>query len=416
VRAGEGVGVLLLSVNIFLLLFAYYLLKTAREPLILTEGGAYVKSYSSGGQAVLLMVLVPLYGMVSTRINRVKLVTGLLCFFISNVAVFYVLGISGVREGVAFYIWVGVFSVFAISQLWAFANDLYTESQGKRLFPMVGVGSSLGAWLGAAAAAALLGKAGLSAYQLQAIAALILAVCAALVVVTDRVVTRKSIPEMAALANKKLATGDAFALIFRNRYLLLIALLVVLLNVVNTTGEFILDKFVVDQAHALYPGNLSAQEQFIGGFKGSFFAGVNLLGFLLQTFAVSRLFATIGVRRALYLLPSIALLSYTIIAFVPLLALVRVTKTVENATDYSVNNTARQAMFLPTSREAKYKAKAAIDTFFQRFGDVLQAGIVGIGARLHLATTGFAWLNAGLTLVWLLVVSRLAAEHRRMQF
>ena len=63
--------------------------------------------------------------------------------------IFYLAGVGGAQEGVVFYIWVGIFNVFVISQVWAFANDIYTEAQGKRLFPMIGVGSSLGAWLGA---------------------------------------------------------------------------------------------------------------------------------------------------------------------------------------------------------------------------------------------------------------------------
>jgi ATP:ADP antiporter, AAA family len=96
---------------------------------------------------------------------------------------------------------------------------------------------------------------------------------------------------------------------------------------------------------------------------------------------------------------------------------VRVAKTLENATDYSIQNTARQALFLPTSREAKYKAKAAIDTFFMRFGDVIQAGIVYVGAEvLQLSTPQFAWINIALALVWLWVVAQIAAEHRRRAF
>src|SRR5204862_1661417 len=106
VRAGEGVGVLLMTVNVFLLLYAYYLLKTVREALILTEGGAYVKAYSAAGQAALLMVLVPLYGYIGSKVVRIKLIGGLLLFFISNLAIFYVIGTNGAREGVAFYIWV----------------------------------------------------------------------------------------------------------------------------------------------------------------------------------------------------------------------------------------------------------------------------------------------------------------------
>ena len=102
VRAGEGLGALILMVNIFLLLAAYYLLKTAREPLVLTEGGAAVKSYSSAGQAALLMLLVPLYGLVAAKVNRVRLIVGLLLFFALNLLGFQTLGFAGQKIGVAF--------------------------------------------------------------------------------------------------------------------------------------------------------------------------------------------------------------------------------------------------------------------------------------------------------------------------
>ena len=90
VRAGEGVGALMLAFNLFLLLGAYYMLKTAREALILTQGGAEVKSYSSAGQAMLLLAIVPLFGVFASRVNRVRLVTGVMLFFASNLAIFIV--------------------------------------------------------------------------------------------------------------------------------------------------------------------------------------------------------------------------------------------------------------------------------------------------------------------------------------
>jgi hypothetical protein len=80
------------------------------------------------------------------------------------------------------------------------------------------------------------------------------------------------------------------------------------------------------------------------------------------------------VRGALFVLPVIALANYSLIAVAPILAVVRVGKILENSTDYSIQNTLRQALFLPTTREAKYKAKAAIDTFFTRTGDVVSPG------------------------------------------
>ncbi len=416
VRAGEGVGALLLTVNVLLLLGAYYLLKTAREPLILTEGGASVKAYSSAGQAALLMLLVPLYGMVGARVNRLRLVVGLTLFFASHLLVFQALGFGGVKIGVAFYIWVGIFNVFVISQVWAFANDLYTESQGKRLFPMIGIGASLGALVGAQAASWLFKTFQLTPYALMNAAAGVLAICAGLVWAVNRVETRREDQVMNKHAEEKIGGDNGFKLVFQSRYLRLTALLIVLLNVVNTTGEFLLSSVVEQEATRMFAGDKAAMRTFIGGFYGEYFSWVNLLGLVMQTFAVSRIFNLIGVRGALYILPSLALTSYSVMAVAPALAVVRGAKMLENATDYSLQNTVRQALFLPTSRAEKYKAKAAIDTFFMRFGDVLQAGLVKAGGELSVGFAGFAWFNVGLTLVWLWIASRLGREHRRMGF
>ena len=416
VRAGEGAGVLLLMINVFLLLGAYYLLKTVREALILSEGGAEVKTYASAGQAMLLLGLIPLYGWVGTKLNRVKLVSGLMLFFILNLVLFYAGGKAGLKEGVVFYIWLGIFNVFAVSQVWAFANDIYTEGQGRRLFPMVGVGSSLGAWLGANLAGKLVKSAGLTPYTLMALAACILLACAGLIVAVNRTVLRQAEPEAAKEAETPLEPAGAWTLIRQDRYLFWIAILTVLLNVVNTSGEYLLSRLVVQEAVAtIGAGEALAGERarFIGGFYGSFFGWVNLLGLLIQLFAVSRLMRHAGVRGSLFVLPCLALVSYSVLAVAPVLAVVRITKVLENSTDYSLQNTVRQALYLPASREAKYKAKAAIDTFFMRFGDVASAGIVYLGNALAAGIQTFAALNVLLTVAWLWVAGRIAAEHRR---
>ena len=128
--------------------------------------------------------------------------------------------------------------------------------------------------------------------------------------------------------------------------------------------------------------NLSDQRgTWAGVFISDVFLWQNLLGLLIQLFLVSRIFKWIGVRGAMFVLPCIALGGYAMLAAMPVLAVVRLAKIVENATDYSLQNTVRHALFLPTTREAKYKAKAAVDTFFVRTGDALQALIVFVGLR-----------------------------------
>ena len=115
----------------------------------------------------------------------------------------------------------------------------------------------------------------------------------------------------------------------------------------------------------------------------------------------------------MFILPVLAIISYSVLAVAPVLAIVRWTKILENSTDYSIMNTVRQALWLPTTREAKYKAKAAIDTFCMRGGDVLQAGIVFAGTALGAGIAGFAWLNVALTAVWLYAASRIYELHRK---
>jgi len=101
-------------------------------------------------------------------------------------------------------------------------------------------------------------------------------------------------------------------------------------------------------------------------------------------------------------------------SFFPVLAIVRTAKILENATDYSVQNTARQALFLPTSREAKYNAKQAIDSFFWRAGDLLSAALVFIGSALAFSASQYAFVNLTFMGVWLTLVVLIVREHRKL--
>jgi AAA family ATP:ADP antiporter len=415
VKAGEGFTVLLLSLNVFLVLFSYYLLKPVRDALVLTQGGAEVTAYLYAATAVILLFLVPAYGGFAARVNRIRLITWVTVFFISHLGIFYLLGVAGVRIGAVFFIWLSIFSVLVVAQIWAFANDLFTEEQGKRLFPIVGVGSGLGAWLGAEMAGWLFGQfdAATAPYSLMLLAA---AGFGAGIVISHAVHRRereRATPEKASAAEKPLGKEGGFKLVFTQRYLLLIAIAVLLLNVVNTTGGFILNKVVLASV-AQQTADIVEQQVIIGQFFGDFFGWVNLLGLLFQMFLVSRIFKYIGVRGALFILPCLALGSYALMIATPILGVIRIVKMLENSTDYSINKTASQALFLLTSREAKYKAKAAIDTFFWRVGDMLQAGVVFLGVQLAFGIQGYATVNVVFTLIWLVIVVAIVREHKRL--
>src|SRR5262245_15623110 len=166
VHRGEGSTALLLALNVFLILMAYYVLKPVREALILGEGSAELKSYLSAGQVVVLAVLVPYYGRLVATFARMPLINVVTSGFIACLVVFYVLARFGVPLAIVFFIWIGIFSLMIIAQFWSYANDLYTKDEGERLFSIVGLGASVGAVFGARVADRLIEPIGVNPLML----------------------------------------------------------------------------------------------------------------------------------------------------------------------------------------------------------------------------------------------------------
>ncbi len=430
VRRGEGATALLLTGAIFVLLTAYYVIKPVREAFILVlRSGAEYKSYMAAVMAVALLFAVPAYSRFAARVPRNRLVVGVTLFFASHLVLFYLAsGLAIVREniGLVFYVWVGVFNMMVVAQFWAFANDVYTEDQGKRLFPMVGIGASVGAWFGSFASSQIIrnkeyiGEGVL--YFLLLVAAMLLGVFAFLIqIVHRRESTADSVSASvpSATTTLKKPPPKPFQMVFKYRYLAYLAAFSLIFTWVNTNGEYILSKLVPAEAKRLEAlgelGGLTVGE-YIGQFYGDFFSVVNLLGLLLQMFVVSRLVRYAGLPVTFMILPVIALLDATAIAILPALWVVRIGKTAENATDYSINNTVRNMLWLPTTTEMKYNAKQAVDTFFVRMGDVASAVLVYLGAGLMgWGVRNFALSNIVLIILWIVCAQLILREQDPMR-
>jgi len=412
VRAGEGVNVLLMCLNVYLLLVAYYILKTAREPLILIAGGAELKSYAAAAQALALIFYVPIYGLVAQKLPRPRFLAVILLFFVGCIQLFYLGSLAGLPHlGFVFYVWVGIFSLTTIAQFWSYANELYSRSEGDRLFPLIAIGSTAGAPLGAALAGWLFEK-GMSPFVLMEIAAAILLAHLSLYrVVSHRMTSTPGRPGIEAIKE-----GNGFGLILKSPYLRLVALLLVLLNLVNTLGEFILGQAAVanaDQSLAMDAG--FDKQAYLGAFYGRYFLLTNIAAILIQAFLVSRIVKRFDMKGVLLALPIVSFFAYGSAALGAGLSTLLYVKIAENSTDYSVTNTAKQMLWLPTTREEKYKAKQAIDTFFVRFGDMLAAGLVFVGTNLlPRGVAGFARVNMLIVAAAIGVGVMLLREHGRL--
>jgi ATP:ADP antiporter, AAA family len=405
VRPGEGLRALGMLASLLVLMIAYYLLKTLREPLVLATGGAEWKSYAAGLQALTLIAFVPAYTWLTRRVGRRGLILGLVGFFFVNLQLFYVALRLGARfVGIAFFVWVGIFSLSVIAQFWSFANDLYSRQDGERLFPIIAFGATLGSPIGARIAQTLFERGVSPAAMIQ--------IAAALLIVHGAMTLRLVSPSASVASDRPMVTGvGGFSLIARSQYLRLVALLLVLLNVVNTVGEYVLAKNVVHAA-----AHAADKAAFIGSFYGSFFFWVNVTAALMQAFLVSRLVKRVGVRGVLMFFPLLAFGVYAMMAAGVSFAVIRWLKTADNATDYSVMNTGRAMLWLPTSREEKYRAKQAMDTFVVRFGDVLATCVVFTStALLHLGPSALAALNAIAAVAWILVAAAVARQNGASQ-
>jgi AAA family ATP:ADP antiporter len=420
VHPGEGITAILMIANIFILLAAYYVLKPVREVYVTTD-------WANTGTAIMAVLLIPTvkaYGAVARRVVRKKLISYVTGFFILNLVVFYILAEAQFRYmGVLFFVWVGIFNNLVIAQFWAYGNDIYNPEQGKRLFPLIMLGSSVGAILGPLIARELGPLVGTN--PLLLVAGGLLGLCIVLTVwIDNREKPSASAGGERRHAEEVLGKEGGFELVWRHRYLLYIALLIILLNVVNTTGEQIRRQTFNESARV----SASSQNPDLTGEKlkeavngirlqlnTDFFFWVNLLSVLIQGLLVSRIIRTMGVRGALLLVPSVVFLGYGAMAFLPSLLVVRMVKIVENSQDYSLMNTLRASLYLPTTRDMKYKAKQVIDTFFVRMGDLIASGIWYFGVhRLSLGVPAFARLMLGFVGAWLILAVFICREHKKM--
>jgi ATP:ADP antiporter, AAA family len=415
VRHGEARTALLLALNVFLILMAYYILKTVREALILGEGTAELKSYLSAGQVVTLAFVVPFYGRLVAKFPRMTLINIVTVFFVICPPVFYVLAQLGVPLAMIYFVWIGIFSLMIVAQFWSFANDVYTKEEGERLLVIVGIGASLGAVAGAVVSERLIEPFGV--LQLMLLGAGVLGLQLFITNYIDRVERARRPPGAHVKKATAAPTENAFAMVFKTRYLLLMAMMILTINWINATGEYILGSIVKEQAMAMIAagtaGGLS-EGQIIGDFYAKYFSLANATGLFLQLFVVSRIIRHRGVAFALMILPALSFGAYNVLIFVPLLNAALAAKVVENSTDYSLNNTVRNMLFLPCTYEQKFAAKQAIDSFFVRMGDVLSAVLVFVGTYVLLPSRGFAAVNAALAVVALIFAWRVGRYYKTL--
>ena len=392
-RDGEVRRVALATLYGFGIFIAYYLVRPVRDEISSADRGNLQLLWTA--VFVVMLVAVPVYSWVSTRWHRGVFVPMANRFFIACLLGFWA-ALQWLPESArpwidrVFYVWASVFALFVVAVYWGLLADVFTRDEGRRVFPFISVGASIGGIVGSALAASLASWVG--TFVLLLLACVPLEAGSFCARALHREALKSDIrpdPE----ARLPLA-GTAFSgivTVFRSRYLTTIALYVAAMTFASTVLYF-------QQAEMIAAAFDDRGE------RTAFFARidlwVNLLTISFQAAITVRFIRGIGLGWTLALLPLVALVGFVTVWAFPLLGVLVALQVIYRAGRYGVAGPSREILYTVIPREEKYKSKAFIDAAVYRGGDLASGWIYAGLASLGLSAASISLVAAPVAAVW----------------
>ena len=394
---------------VLLLMGSYYILRPVRDALASEWTDAEV-SWLWTFTFFISTIAVSLYGGAVTRIRFQRLVPSVYALFACSFVLFY-LGSQSFEERVlldkAFYLWISVFSLFHISVFWSFMADTFSKPQATRLFGFIGAGASIGAIIGPAAAALLVGDLGTDP---------LLLIAAALVAVTLPLVNWLQHLKQTDLHNQAVAVDPAdlqsiggsplagFSEFINSRYLLGIGLFIFFYTSISSFVYFELKNLLAD-----YDRETRSQ------IWASMDLAVNSLTILVAAFATGRMAKYLGLSFTLASIPVLIGVGMLVLAAAPMVGVVVTVQIIRRAGNYAVSRPAREILFTAVDREVRFKAKPVIDIVIYRGGDMLNAwAFTALTQGLGLGLAAVALVGAGIAALWAMTGIYLGRQFKQM--
>ena len=393
----------------FALLAAYYVLRPLRDEMGIQLGPDVLHELFSA-VFLTMLAIVPVFGWLTRRFERRHLLPWLYAFFIINLLGFYeVLMLNGTQSpwvARAFFVWVSVFNLFAVSIFWSFMADLFTTEQARRLVGFIAAGGTAGALTGPSLAWLLARPIG--AKGLVLVSAGLLTLC----IVSSLALRRWASSNPRADACQQEPASPAFSGnlwsglldVVRSPYLLGICLFLFCYSLLST--------FLYFQQTELVPQRISNS-----GERTQLLASVDLLvnvvTLLVQVLAFGKLIERLGTRALLITMPVISVMGYTALAMSPVLSVLVTLGVLRRAGEYAISKPARETLFNALPVEQQYRAKNVIDTLVHRTGDTSSAWIFNGLRSLGMSTSQISWLAVPISLVWLVTAWKLGGAAER---
>ncbi|BDU74992.1 NTP/NDP exchange transporter [Mesoterricola silvestris] len=395
VRPGEGAILLLSTAYFFLLFYGYYLLRPVREAFGIARGADKLPWLMTGTMALMFLAN-PAFSALVSRFPRRRSIPMAYRFCGATLAAFYLAfrflpGHGGPGLGYAFYIWLSVFNLFAVSIFWAFMADGLDQDQGRRLFGFIAMGGTLGAIAGASTTAFLAG------HRVDAGTLLLVTIlCLELAILCVRTLASR-FGMGAGSADREPGPGlfQGIRLLAGSPYLALMALYILLYTITST--------FLYMQQGAIVARTFTGAAARTAAFA-RIDLGVNVLTLVTQVFLSSRLIKAVGMRVVLCILPLLTLAGFGALWALPTFGTLALFQVLRRGLHYAVDRPAREVLYIPLGPGEKYKAKPFIDTFIYRAGDLLGTWTPALmaAARLPLGAVALAvsgaWVWGGVAL------------------
>ena len=413
-QPGEAPALLASFATLLCTFSSYTILRPVRDALGITSGLDNIP-YLFWGVFIVMLVLQPVYGWLTSRFPRTVFLPWVYGFFVANLLGFYLwFRLQQDHTWIArtYFVWVSVFNLFVVAAFWSLMADVFTREQAGRLFGAIWAGASTGGLIGPFIDNRLAVPIG--AINLLPISAALLA----LSLVFMRQVIRWQRAQAPAAGGVTLQASPpraedalgggvwaAFGQVLRSPYLLGIALFVLLITWVSTFLYLEQQAFVAKAFH-------TADE------RARFFSGIDFLvqaaSLAIQLLLFGRLFKWVGLRVILASVPVIMTAAYAIFALAPRFMVLVVVFAVRRAGDYALTRPCRDALFTVVSREEKYKAKSLIDTFAYRGGDALSGSLYkALTGGLGATAADIGWLGAGISALWTVLALALGRTFQR---
>jgi AAA family ATP:ADP antiporter len=409
VRRDEVAALLWSFAYFFVLLGGYYVLRPVRDQMGISRGAEKLPVLFTG-TFLAMLVASPLFGAIASRSPRQKLIPWVYHFFAVNLVAFVVLWKAELGRGwvpFAFYIWAAVYNLFVVSVFWSLMTDLFSETQGKRLFGFIAAGGSLGALAGPTAARFLADP--LGAIHLLLVTAVLLEVavlCVLMLVRWSRQNAVERAPARDAEAEAPIGgtVWSGLKPVATSPYLIASAGYVFLL----TVGQTFL---YLQQAKLI---ELASDEP---AARTALFATIDLVvnvSTLVLQFAVTgRVLKALGITVALSITPVLNGLGFAYLALDPAVRVVALFQGARRAAQHAILRPSRELLFTVVSREERYKSKNFIDTVVFRAGDMLSAWLYAALGALGIGMVGIAWVSVPTSAAWLALAVYLGREQQR---